>query len=240
MSNKKVSDTLAQQRKAREDFLNLKKMQNGEVAPEPKPSEVAVSPKTFKEKLQNYWFHFKWHTVAVIFAVIVLAISISQCASKTNWDMQVIYFTYTAVIDNQLESVGDYFKTLSQDLNGDGEININIINCSIADGNFNNQYGQTALMKLQTIIAAEPEVMLYITDSASAEFFEKDALKDIFVTEQIPLTEEFYEITASPDFGKLPEGLQIACRKISDTTIEKQKNAEELQKAALEILEKLK
>ena len=53
MAKKQVSETIKQQRKARKDFLELKKMQSGEIDTGPKPSEVAIVPKTFKEKLSS-------------------------------------------------------------------------------------------------------------------------------------------------------------------------------------------
>ena len=57
MSQKKESDTLRQQRFAREEFLKLKKMQQGELKAEPKPSEIYNTPLTFSEKVKNFWYH---------------------------------------------------------------------------------------------------------------------------------------------------------------------------------------
>ena len=239
MSDKKISETLSQQKKSRQDFLELKKMQNGDMAPEPKPSEVAVLPKTFKEKLQNYWFHFKWHTIGIVFTLIVLIVMITQCAGRTNWDMQVIYFTYTPAIDSQTNMIGDYLESISKDINGDGEVNISVVNCSVPDGNHNSQYNRTILMKLQAMITAEPTAMLYITDSESVKYFEVDALSNIFDTEQVQFGENFYEKTTT-ELGRLPNGLQIACRRISETTLENDKNASKIHKEAINILTKLK
>ena len=50
MAIKKVSETIKQQRKAQKDFLELKKMQSGEMDAGPKPSDVEIKPKTFLEK----------------------------------------------------------------------------------------------------------------------------------------------------------------------------------------------
>ncbi len=238
MSDKKVSETLSQQRKSRQDFLDLKKMQKGDMAPEPKPSEVAVAPKTFQEKLQNYWFHFKWHTIGIVFTCLTLIILITQCSGRTNWDMQVIYFTYTPAIDSQTNMIGDYLESISQDINGDGEVNISVVNCSMPDGNHNSQYNRTILMKLQAMITAEPTAMLYITDSESVKFFKNEALSGIFDTEQVPFKEDFYEKTTT-ELGRLPDGLQIACRRISKTTLEKNENAVKVRKEAINILSKL-
>ena len=77
MAKKKVSDTIAQQRKARQDFLELKKMQSGEMDAGPKPSETEIKPQTFKEKAENYWFHHKWHTIGGIFAIVSIIILIT-------------------------------------------------------------------------------------------------------------------------------------------------------------------
>lgn len=238
MSDKKVSETLSQQKKARQDFLDLKKMQKGDMAPEPKPSEVAVLPKTFKEKLQNYWFHFKWHTIGIVFTLIVLIVLITQCSGRTNWDMQVIYFTYTPAIDNQTDMIGDYLESISKDINGDGEVNISVVNCSVPDGNHNSQYNRTVLMKLQAMITAEPTAMLYITDSESVKYFENDALSNIFDTEQVQFGEDFYEKTTT-ELGKLPEHLQIACRRISETMLEKDEKAAKVHEEAINIISKL-
>lgn len=239
MAKKKVSDTIAQQRKARQDFLELKKMQQGEMDAGPKPSEIAIEPKTFSQRIKNYWFHFKWHTLGTVFCFIAFVVLITQCASRTDWDMQVVYFTYTPVLDQQTDLVADYLEGISKDINGDGEVNIKIINCSMPTDSTNVQYSKTILSKLQALIAAEPEALLYITDSESVHYFEAEALNEFFGSEQVALNHAFYEDTNSEEFGALPEGLQIACRRVEDTYIEKNKKVGNIYKEAKNILAEL-
>lgn len=240
MAKKKVSDTIAQQRKARQDFLDLKKMQHGEMETGPKPSEVAVKPITLKEKWQNFWFHSKWQTIAVIFTIISMVILIGQCASRKDWDMQVVYFTYTPVIDEQTAEIEDYLESISKDLNGDGEVNIKVRNLSVSLTNGNAQYTKNALSTLHAYITTEEEALLFITDSESATHFEKDAIKNFFGTEQVKLNEKFYKETKSEDFGTLPKGLQIACRRVDDTIVEKKTNVGKIHNESLRILDELK
>ena len=71
MADKKINETLAQQRKAREDFLALKRMQQGELDAGPKPSEIAIELKTPMDKLKNIWFHDKWYILGVIAIAII-------------------------------------------------------------------------------------------------------------------------------------------------------------------------
>ncbi len=238
MAKKKDSETLAQRRKAQQDFLELKKMQAGEMAPPPKPSEEAVMPRTFKEKLQNYWFHYKWQTIATVFTAVILAVLISQCASRTAWDMNIVYFTYTPVLDEQTRLVADYFEDICGDINDDGEIHVNVTNCSVSKDT-NVQYKNTMLTKLQALITAEPTAQLYITDSESIKYFEVDALNNFFATEQIKLDEDFYEKTRSETLGKLPDGLQIACRRVEGTLMDKNEDVDKVYKESNKILSKL-
>ncbi len=240
MAKKKVSDTIAQQRKARKDFLELKKMQTGEMEAGPKPSEIAVKPKTFGEKWKNYWFHYKWQTFGSIFAIISLAILITQCAGRTDWDMKVVYFTYSPVVDQQLETVSDYLEGISKDLNGDGEVNIQVVNYSTLSPEQNYQHNITTVGRLQTIMAVETDALLYITDEKSAKYFQKETINDFFGTEQHKLGKDFYQKTKTEDFGSLPKNLQIACRRIEDTTIDGNKHVGKIYKESINILEELK
>ena len=239
MAKKKVSDTLAQQRKARESFLELKKIQSGEIEAGPKPSEMEITPKTFSEKTSNFWFHFKWHVLASIFAAVTLTVLIVQCAGKPKYDMHVVYFTYTPVMDEQTALVSNYLEPLCSDLNGDGEVNISVINCSMSKKASDTQYSQSAITRLQSIVAAGDDTLLYITDSDSAEYFSNKAFTNFFGTEQVALSDDFYKACKSENFGELPQGLRIACRRVEGTTIEKSSKAAAIYDECLKILDKL-
>ena len=110
MAEKKTNEILEEQRKARQEFLELKKMQNGELKAPPKPSEAAIVPKTPKEKWDNFWFQYKWYVVSIVATAVVLAVLITQCATRTKYDLEVVYFTYTAALDEQTNKIADYLK----------------------------------------------------------------------------------------------------------------------------------
>lgn len=236
MAKKKVSETLSEQRKARQDFLELKKMQSGEAAVETAPQ--IKTPLTFKEKLQNFWFYYKVHTISIICAVLILVVGVSQCSSKTNWDMRVVYFSYSPVLDEQIKPIGTYLKKISKDLNGDGEVNIQMINCSMVPGDNNLKYNQSVLTKVQSLIATEEKAMLFIFDSDSRDYFEAEALGDFFQAE-LTLGKNFYRKTKNVGYDPLPENLQIAVRRVKDTTLEKTQDSDKIHKEALRILEEL-
>ncbi len=241
MSEKKTNEILEEQRRAHQEFLELKKMQNGEMKAPPKPSEVAIVPNSPKEKWDNFWFHYKWYVVALVATVAVLAVLIAQCATKTKYDLQVIYFTHTTVLDAQTEGIADYFKKYSEDTNGDGQINVQIVNISFSNTTGDLQYRYTMLSKLQAMLTGDENAMLYITDSETYEYINGLSQSGALLEgEPLKFGEEFYTATESEQFGKLPEGLQISCRRISGTTMENKKDAAKAYESSKKLLEKLK
>lgn len=241
MAEKNTNEILEEQRKARQDFLELKKIQHGEMEAPPKPSEVAIVPKTPKEKWDNFWFQYKWHVVAIVAMAVVLAVLITQCATRTVYDFKIVYFTYNSALEAQTEKVADYMQNYAEDTNGDGEINIQVVNVSFSESSNNTQYRYTMLSKLQALIATDSEAILFITDSESYKYLnEISASGALLEGEPFKFGDDFYTATATEDFGKLPEGLQISCRRIGETTMENQKQAVKTYESANKLLEKLK
>ncbi len=241
MAEKKTNEILEEQRRARQEFLELKKMQHGEIQAPPKPSEVAIVPKTPKEKWDNFWFQYKWHVIAITAVTVILAILITQCATRTKYDLEVVYFTYTAALDEQTNKIADYLEQYAEDLNGDGEIHIQIVNTSFTKSSGDTQYQYTMMTKLQAMIAGDENAILYITDSESYKYLDEIS-KDGGLFEDGPYKfgEDFYNATESEQLGKLPEGLQISCRRITETTMENKKDAAKAYESAKKLLEKLK
>ena len=226
MSEKETNEILEEQRRARQEFLELKKMQSGEMKAPPKPSEVAIVPKTPKEKWDNFWFQYKWYVVAITAVTVVLAVLITQCATRTKYDMEVVYFTYTAALDEQTNAVAKYIAGYAEDVNGDGEINIQVVNCSFNGKSGDTQYRYTMMTKLQAMIAGDQNAMLFITDEDSYKYLADLSNGDgLFDGEPFMLGDEFYKATETDSYGKLPEGLRIACRRVSDTVLESKKGS---------------
>lgn len=241
MSEKETNEILEEQRRARQEFLELKKMQSGEMEAPPKPSEVAIVPKTPKEKWDNFWFQYKWYVVAITAVTVVLAVLITQCATRTKYDMEVVYFTYTAALDEQTNAVAKYIAGYAEDVNGDGEINIQVVNCSFNGKSGDTQYRYTMMTKLQAMIAGDQNAMLFITDEDSYKYLaDLSNGEGLFDGEPFMLGEEFYKATETDSYGKLPEGLRIACRRVSDTVLESKKGSADAYTNAEKTLEAIK
>ncbi len=241
MGDKKTNEILEEQRRARQEFLKLKKMQKGEIAPQPKPSEVAYVPRTAREKLSNFWYQYKAYVVGIVITAVLLAVLIVQCATRVENDLEILYFTYTPVIDAQTTVMAEYFEQFATDVNGDGEVNIGVLNCSMSADSRDVQYRNTILTKVQTVLAGNEKALLVIADTESIKYFDNIKLEEgIFEDEQYLLSDEFYSEVKLENVKEIPHNLGISLRRVSGTTLEKNKDIAKYYKASKELLNSLK
>ncbi len=241
MANKKESETLRQRKFAHEEFLKLKKMQHGELDAGPKPSEIYAEPLSFSEKIKNIWYHDKWALLIVAAMVLCIALLVAQCVTRKNYDATIVVFTYSITGDVNCEKMGEYLKPYCKDIDGNGEININVINCSIENSQGNTDHSYTSRAKVSTLIASEPSALLFITDDESYEYL-SSVSKEIELFEDAPIKfeQDFYEYCKVADnLFVTPEGLQISCRSIDGTTISRDKNIDKYYDQAQTILKGL-
>lgn len=242
MSEKKKydSDTLSQQRKAREEFLELKRIQNGEVAAPPKPSDFEKKPQTVEEKAKNFWYYYRWWVFAFIFIAAVMAICISQCVSRENYDLTVTVYTSDYISDKSCEKMSGYFEKYGDDVNGDGEIHIQVINCSYSKGE-NKQLLLTNNTKIQAIITANYDALLFITDDTTYEFL--NSISDsvsLLETDGVELGSDFYNSCNIDEFLKLPENLKISRRVLAQTVMKDNAVAKKCYESSGKILEQIR
>lgn len=243
MARKKVSDTIEQQRKAREEFLKLKQMQSGELAPAPKPSEEAILPKTVGEKIANFWFHNKLFVIFGTIITVLMVVFVAQCAGRVDSDLDIVYFSYTPCFDAEIMQMEEYFEQYIEDSNGDGEVKVNIINCSFSNEAADLEYKNTMLQKMQSTLAANEKALLYITDGESMKYFDDIKVKGgLFEGEPRQFKDEFYKKIKITESGfTLPENLQMSLRILDGKTIENNdgsKQAFDMSKKLLESVTK--
>ena len=79
----------------------------------------------FLKWLDNYWYHYKWHTIIVSFFLIIGVISVVQLFNRTSYDAYIMYVGDETIPDTQYQDIVDSLKKVSKDYNEDKEHNIN-------------------------------------------------------------------------------------------------------------------
>ena len=50
-----------------------------------------MTPRGPKEKMQNFWYHYKWHSIVALVLVIAITVSALQFCTKESYDAYVLY-----------------------------------------------------------------------------------------------------------------------------------------------------
>ncbi len=83
----------------------------------------AVIPMTFKQKWENYWYHYKVPTFLIAFAVIALGIFAKDMIFKPKYDLTVNIaskYSFSAVVEDMPQVVSEFVK----DYDENGKVNV--------------------------------------------------------------------------------------------------------------------
>ena len=75
----------------------------------------------FLKWFDNYWYHYKWHTIVGAFVAVFLVIVIGQMASKEKVDVYIMYAGPKSFTPAVIHEIEDAFEDIMPDLNGDGK-----------------------------------------------------------------------------------------------------------------------
>ena len=91
--------------------------------------------KSFMGWIENYFYHYKWHTVIALVVIFAIVICSVQMCQKTSFDLHIMYAGSDDIRMTAKEGdISEYQKLLSgikpytSDADGDGNININLLN----------------------------------------------------------------------------------------------------------------
>ena len=85
----------------------------------------------FSERIENFWYHYKWHTVIALFLIFAITISSLQMCQKEDFDTYIMYAGAHEIDKKSSDGdISDYKATLSSlarvvsDYNEDGEVTV--------------------------------------------------------------------------------------------------------------------
>ena len=96
--------------------------------------EVKVTS-PFTEKIENFWYHYKWHSIAAVVVVAIITVLILQTCSRVSYDGYVLYAgPYEIKKTSSSGDIAPYseaissLKKLCSDYNNDGNVNVTLQN----------------------------------------------------------------------------------------------------------------
>lgn len=210
--------------------------------------ENSVKPKGFKARIENFWYYYKFHTIVVFVALVALSVSLVQCSTKPKYDFQLVLATGSSELaPKQIELFEQEISKLAKDVNGDGLVTVDVIDCTYDEQNSSYQTILGKRQKLQNIMMNEQKMLIFLTDKTCYDWLntirEDGFMEDLSLSEEdgrrFDLTESaFYEnVKKGGHQGlKWPENLYISRRIVAGTLIEKDKKVEGIKKDCDELL----
>lgn len=117
--------------------------------------DIKVDSK-FAKWFDNYWYHYKWQTIGIIFAVFVILVCTLQMCEKEKVDAYVMYAGPDIIEGEQMNNFRKALNVvLPEDFNGDGEKYVEVVS--------------NYIMSKQDIEAARKEAEK--TDGGTGDFY---------------------------------------------------------------------
>ena len=92
-----------------------------------KTEGISVEDSKFLKWLDNYWYHYKWMTIGIAFALIVFLICTLQICSRENEDITLLYAGPCLMSSDERQNVNSAFNAiLPKDYDGSGEKKVTI------------------------------------------------------------------------------------------------------------------
>lgn len=135
MGDKKRSP-VEEQRARQQELIELKRKQE-EFQENPEayiPDEVKTEyVQSGKSKIQNFWYYSRYTIIGMLIVALIFTVAVTQCATKTKYDLTIVLYFKRFAMSTMSENVAIIAEEYCQDYNGDGEVEVLVINCAGTD-----------------------------------------------------------------------------------------------------------
>ena len=189
-----------------------------------------------RKKIDNFWYYYKIHVLVVVFILFVASAFIKDIVTKVDYDYSVAFVTEEMMTNEEISSIQSVFEREAEDLNGDGEIHVEVQNYTIPQGDSADRQlvaaGQTKL----TVDIQEGTSMIFFLSPGCYESYKDSGVLPADESEYIKFSDcTGYEEAGSPkELGDLMGALRL----VEDTKLKKDQNKMDYYEANKELFEK--
>ena len=166
--------------------IELVKLKSGvigesDIIKEEAPEVIKLSK---KEWIKNFWWHNKIIIILVVFAIAVVSYITYDSLSRVKPDIKVMMTVNNGLV-NRTEEVADYFERFCPDINGDGEVNVQILSAPLTE----NTDDYVQIQRYQEVYLANMqmgEIIFILTDDKTDADIYSDNESDNLLSDVSP------------------------------------------------------
>lgn len=189
-----------------------------------------------RKKIDNFWYYYKIHVLVVVFILFVASVFIKDIVTKVDYYYSVAFVTEEMMTNEEISSIQSVFEREAEDLNGDGEIHVEVQNYTIPQGDSADP---------QLVAAGQTKLTVDIQDGTSMIFFLSPGCYESYKDSGVLPADEseyikFSDCTGYEEAGSPKElgDLMGALRLVEDTKLKKDQNKMDYYEANKELFEK--
>lgn len=188
--------------------------------------------KDIKSIWENFWYYYKYHVLAALFAALMIGMFIKDKISQIHYDYRVAVLTEQAMGEEVLTTLQESFEAVALDLEKDGKVQIEIMNYVTSKGE---------AMNPQLEMANQTKLIGDLEAGDSMIFLYSDEIYEVYKSEGIFDVEEGNKIKLSQCKANKEEkldSLNISMRVVKGTPLEKKKDKMAYYKESESLLER--
>lgn len=133
-----------------------------------------IPQKFTKEWWEYFWMYYKWHTISIFFAVVIIGFSVYSTITAEKYDLTLTYAGGSHYSEETIQKLEDTLSPLCKDIDENGESSIFLSQLDIDFESQDYEYLSAMLTKLD-LIFAEDETYLFILNKDSAERYKGES-----------------------------------------------------------------
>lgn len=139
-----------------------------------------VPPRFTKAWWEYFWDYYKWHVIITIIALLIAAVTITQCATREKYDMNIVYVGHMNYSQEEIEKTQELLEQHITDVDENGENSILFNQLVFLDTAGSEEYDYAIQTKLDVSFLDDCS-FVYLFDKAQAELqLQKEAADEIF------------------------------------------------------------
>ena len=122
---------------------------------EAKRAKEQMKALPLKERMKNYWFYYKWHVVAGIAVLAMIAVTVVQVATRVDYDLNVACYSVAYMNEEKIDAFADFLEEHIEDTNENESKDVGIaVNVADITGETMDQMAQAIMTKFSAELAA--------------------------------------------------------------------------------------